>query len=372
MSPVDELLACGELRAQLAKAEDVGVIPDEVYRKCGRHGLFGLAVPAKYGGTTRPLSERVRVHEAVARLSASLHSVLVVHEMVVHAIARFGRPEVQTRWLPALATGDAPAAFALTEPTGGSTFDALGTTATPAAGGFVLTGSKRWASSGLRARVVLVVAATPGGPVALLVDGDSTGLTRRPAEPLAAFRATSMADLRFHECVVAKGNQLSATGFGLHRVATGCLTLGRILVAAGACGIAAAALETAVDHVRTRKPAAKALADHEIVRAAIAKEHVDVRAGVALTSAAAAAFDADEPDVVREAMIAKLGATAAARGATSTALRLYGASGMTQAAPVRRYAAEAQVYDLIEGGTDVLLSALGGDLVRAEVSWGWR
>ncbi|WP_345034282.1 acyl-CoA dehydrogenase family protein, partial [Kutzneria kofuensis] len=167
MSPVDELLACGELRAQLAKAEDVGVIPDEVYRKCGRHGLFGLAVPAKYGGTTRPLSERVRVHEAVARLSASLHSVLVVHEMVVHAIARFGRPEVQTRWLPALATGDAPAAFALTEPTGGSTFDALGTTATPAAGGFVLTGSKRWASSGLRARVVLVVAATPGGPVAL-------------------------------------------------------------------------------------------------------------------------------------------------------------------------------------------------------------
>lgn len=366
MSPVDDLLASDDLRAQLAKAEDVGVIPDEVYRECGRHGLFALAVPTEHGGTARPVAERVRVHAAVARLSASLHSVLVVHEMVVHAIARFGPPEAQCRWLPALAAGDATAAFALTEPTGGSTFDTLGTTAVPTADGFTLTGEKSWASSGLRANVVLVVAGSARGAVALLVDGATPGLTREPSESLAAFRATSMATLRFHECVVPKADQAGATGFGLLRVATGCLTLGRIMVAAGACGIAAAALETAVDHVRTRS-----VADHETVRAAIARAHVDVRAGVALTSAAATAFDADAPDVVREAMIAKLSATAAARQATDTALRLHGASGMTRTALVRRHAAEAHVYELIEGGTDVLLSALGGDLTRGDLTWGW-
>ncbi len=197
---IDDLVALlrrPAFREALAEAETAGTIQDEVYRECADQGLFALGVPQEHGGLDLSLLARTRLHAMVAQASASLHSVLVVHEMAAYAIAQFGRPEVAGRWLRRMATGRDLGAFALTEPAGGSDFEQVTTTVVSSAGGMRLDGTKSWASSGQRAGVVVVFAISDAGPLAVLVPTDTPGLTVRPAPDMSAFRAASMATLGF-------------------------------------------------------------------------------------------------------------------------------------------------------------------------------
>jgi methoxymalonate biosynthesis protein len=263
-----------------------------------------------------------------------------------------------------MVSGATLGAFALTEAGGGSSFEQVATTATTVSDGIRLDGSKCWVSSGRRAGVFLVFAGSDAGPVAVLVDGAASGLATVASPRLAAFRATAMSDLRFDGCVVERNCRLGPAGLGMVRVATTCLTLGRLLVAAGALSVGAAALDELIEHATRRASGPGVLADQDLVRTAVADAHVRLEAGDALLRQAAQTYDAASAQTARQAIIAKLAATDAATRAARTAVRLHGAAGLSAGSRVQRRAAEGQIYSCIEGGVEVLSLALGADLLR--------
>ena len=363
---IDELLAQEPFRTALADAERQATpITDQLYGECARRGLFALGTPADYGGLELPLTARVRLHEAIAPISPSLQSVLTVHEMAAYAIARFGPRELAERWLPVMSTGECAGAFALTEPAGGSDFAQVLSRATVCSDGIRLDGTKSWISSGLRAGVFVVFADSSEGPLALCVPGDTPGLNRTPGARLNSFGAASIATLRLSGCIVDPRCRLGSAGMGLIRVATGCLTMGRVLVAAAAVGVAASALAALITHANSRVVGRRPLAASQLVCAAVADAHVRVRAARMLTAHAAQAFDERAPEAAQHAIEAKLAATEAAQKATMDSLRLHGAAGLAADSAVLRYASAAQVYANIEGSAEALTSALGSALLRS-------
>ncbi|RUU32401.1 acyl-CoA dehydrogenase family protein [Mesorhizobium sp. M6A.T.Ce.TU.016.01.1.1] len=358
---VQDLIGDAGFREQLGRDDE---ITQELYRECGRRGLFALAVPSKHGGLGQPLADRIRWHRELGGISPSLQSVLTVHEMAVYAIVRFGGSALADRWLPVLATGDCPGAFALTEPTGGSDFADIRTTATLEDEGIRLDGTKSWISSGLRAGLIVVFAGTGQGPAAYCLPGDTAGLSRLPSPAMTAFGAASLATLELRGCVVDPNHRLGPPGLGLIRVAMGCLSVGRVLVASGALGVAAAASAELAVHANGRLVGGRPLATYQAVEQAMVDAHVRIQSGLLLTREAAEAVDDRAPEAVRRAIVAKLAATDAALKTAHDAARLQGAAGLTVDAAVSRYAAQAQVYSIVEGSADALTSALGRSLLR--------
>ena len=334
-----------------------------MYRECGRRGLFALAVPSKHGGLEQALADRIGWHRALGGISPSLQSVLTVHEMAVYAIVRFGGAALADRWLPVMATGECPGAFALTEPTGGSDFADIRTTATVEDEGARLEGTKSWISSGLRAGLIVVFAGTDQGPAAYCLPGDTPGLSRFPSPAMTAFGAASLATLELRGCLIDPGHRLGPPGLGLIRVATGCLSVGRVLVASGALGVATAASAELAAHASGRSVGGRPLATYQAVEQAMADAHVRIQAGLLLTREAAEAVDLRAPEAARRAIVAKLAAADAALTTARDAVRLHGAAGLTVDAGVSRYAAQAQVYSIIEGSSEALTSALGRSLL---------
>lgn len=366
-SAVASLLADEGFRQQLSAGERAGALPEDSLRRCGEAGLFALGVPRSAGGLGLPVADRLWIHSTVGAISPSLQSMLTVHEMAVLAISRFAEAEVRNRWLPRMCTSDCLGAFALTE-SAGSEVQELTTRLESAQGGMRVRGTKRWISSGMRARVFLVFAASDRGPAAALVPADAAGFSRTPAAPLSAFRASCLADLKL-DCLLPSSAVMKGRGLGIPLVATTCLTLGRLLVAAGALGIARAALERALRvTLRVRAPLPE-LSAYQSVQVTVARGHLATESAALMLQRAAGAFDARDAEAMSLAMMAKLASTGAALRCTQDSLRLHGAAGLTTEASLADLVLAAHTYNVIEGSPEVLLAVLGAHLARSGGSY---
>src|SRR5215813_4854822 len=100
--------------------------PYDIVRQMGKMGLFGLPFPEEYGGMGGDYFALCLALEELARVDSSVAITLeAAISLGAMPIYRFGTPEQQERWLPALVAGESLAAFGLTEPGFGS--DAGGT-----------------------------------------------------------------------------------------------------------------------------------------------------------------------------------------------------------------------------------------------------
>jgi len=101
--------------------------PYEIVRQMGKMGLFGLPFPEEIGGMGGDYFALCLALEELARVDSSVAITLeAAISLGAMPIYRFGTPEQKETWLPRLLSGEALAAFGLTEPGFGS--DAGGTT----------------------------------------------------------------------------------------------------------------------------------------------------------------------------------------------------------------------------------------------------
>jgi alkylation response protein AidB-like acyl-CoA dehydrogenase len=140
---------------------------------------------------------------------------------------------------------------------------------------------------------------------------------------------------------------------------------GRLFVAAGAVGVARAAVRLAAEHTAARVVGGTPLAERQLVRAALADASALTDGAEALLVATAAMVEQRAPDAAIAAARAKLLASRAADLATDSAGRLLGAEGCVADHPVARLLAAARAYQVIEGPTEVLQDLIGASLVRA-------
>jgi glutaryl-CoA dehydrogenase (non-decarboxylating) len=329
------------------------VIPVDLVDAFAAQGWFGALVPEQYGGQGMDAVAFGLLNEEIGAACSSVRSMLTVHSMVSHAVARWGNAALRDTWLPRLATGEVVGAFGLSEDSSGSDAADMATTAVRDGVGYRLTGTKKWITYGQRADVYLVFALCEGKPAAFLVERSAPGVDVVPVHGMLGTKASMLAEVRLTDVPVPAGALVGRVGFGIAAVATSALDIGRYSVAWGCVGILAAALRISLDHARERTSFGVPIAEHQLVQRMLADMSTAHAAARLLCLEAGELKDAGDSRTVNATWTAKYFASCQAFRAAADAVQVLGARGCAEGHPAQRLLRDAKVMEIIEGSTQL-------------------
>jgi glutaryl-CoA dehydrogenase (non-decarboxylating) len=338
-----------EVAPRAAAFERDGGIPQDLVAGLSRAGYLGATVGPAFGGPGMDDVTFGLLCEELGAACSSVRSLLTVHNMVAAAVARWGDAALRESWLPRLATGEATAAFCLTEPGTGSDAGSVACAFEDTRDGWTVTGHKLWVTYGQRADVFLVIGRSSAGPVAALVERRTPGLEIRPLEGQLGLRAALLAEVLLDGCRVPKAATLGRPGFGFSAVASTVLDHGRYSVAWGCVGIARACLDAASAYASTRRQFGTELRDHQLVRRMISDMVVDTEAARLMCVEAGRLRAAGDPGAIQATMAAKYFAARILPRVTNDAVQIHGANGVDPAYAVERHFRDAKIMQIIEG-----------------------
>ena len=322
-----------------------------------RLGLTGMAIEPQYGGSGGGYRNVAIAVEEVARGDAAASTGLIAHlSLGTSTMYRFGNEEQKQRFVPNLASGKGVAAWALTEPGGGSDAAALQTSAEQRDGTWFLNGSKMFITNADVAESMVVFATqdrTQGyrGISAFVVPQGAPGMTVTPLHGKMGMRASSTNEIVFDNTPIPGDNLLGEEGRGF-RYAMEILDSSRIIIAAQCVGIGQAALEEAVRYAQQRESFGRPIAQHQAVQFMLADMATAVHAARTCTMQAATLKDDGQP-YINEASIAKLLASEMCVNVTSQAIQVHGGYGYFKDSPVERLFRDARVTTIYEGTSEV-------------------
>ena len=345
------------IRPYSAGYERDGGYPDGLFEVLGSMGLFGLIAPAAYGGSEADyVSYALSLIELAAADGALSTIVSIQNSILISGLLKDGTSEQKQRFLPELISGRMIGAFALTESNAGSDAAAIRTRAERVAGGWRLTGSKQFITSGRIAKVVMVVAVTDPaagrkGMTAFLVPTDRIGYVVDKVEHKLGQAASDTCALRFDDLFVEDELVLGAPGDG-YRIALANLETGRIGIAAQAVGMAQAALEIAVAYAKDRVSMGRAIIEHQAVGFRLADLATRLEAARLMVLSAAALRDSGTP-ALKEASMAKLFASEMAEAVVSGAIQTLGGYGYLEEFGLAKLYRDVRVCQIYEGTSDI-------------------
>lgn len=346
-----------QIRTNSASYEREGGYPEGLFEELGSLGLFGLIAPAAYGGSDADyVSYALSLIELAAADGALSTIVSIQNSILISSLLKDGSPEQKQRFLPELISGRMIGAFALTESDAGSDAAAIRTRAQRVAGGWRLTGSKQFITSGRIAKVVMAVAVTDPaagrkGMTAFLVPTDRIGYVVDKIEHKLGQVASDTCALRFEDLFVEDDLVLVAPGDG-YRIALANLETGRIGIAAQAVGMAQAALEIAVAYAKDRASMGRAIIEHQAVGFRLADLATRLEAARLMVLSAAALRDAGTP-ALKEASMAKLFASEMAEAVVSGAIQTLGGYGYLEEFGLAKLYRDVRVCQIYEGTSDI-------------------
>jgi alkylation response protein AidB-like acyl-CoA dehydrogenase len=330
--------------------------PRDLLAKLGELGLLGVCVPEEYGGAGADFLSYVVVLEELSRGDAGVGVTVAVHTSAATLpILAFGTDEQRSRFVPPLARGEAIGAFALTESGSGSDAGSLRTAATPADGGWRISGSKQWITNGGFDGTILLFARTdpdtpgPRGVSAFVVDGGSVNVARE--EEKLGLNSSSTVDLVLEDVLVERDRLLHEEGKGF-TVAMATLDGGRIGIAAQALGIAQAGYDVAREYALERRQFGKRIADFQAIQWKLADMATEIDAARLLVYRAAWRKQQGLSHT-EEGAKAKLFASEMARRQTAEAIQILGGYGYTKEFPVERYYRDAKITEIYEGTSEI-------------------
>jgi acyl-CoA dehydrogenase len=339
--------------------EDVDGYCRSLVRKLGDAGFLQLCID----GDVRSL--------AIARATLAFHSGLADFAFAMQglgsgAIRLFGTDQQRADWLPKVASGEAIAAFALTEPDAGSDAASIVASAALCDGGWQLSGEKTYISNGGIADFYVTFARTGEGEGSrglstFIVPANSPGLS--VAERIEVIAPHPLARLRFDDVRLPPDALVGERGGGF-KVAMGTLNLFRVTVGAAALGMAGRALVEAVDFASKRRLGAGTLADNAVTQAKLAEMALAVDASALLIARAAWQQDERRRDDRRAAAMAKLHATESAQQVIDAAVQMHGGMGVTKGVKVEELYREIRALRIYEGASEVQRQIIARDLLK--------
>ncbi|MCW6007091.1 acyl-CoA dehydrogenase family protein [Micromonospora sp. CPCC 205371] len=343
--------------------------PYDVVRQMGKMGLFGLPFPEEHGGMGGDYFALCLALEELARVDSSVAITLeAAISLGAMPIYRFGTDEQKAYWLPRLTSGEALAAFGLTEPGFGS--DAGGTQTRAVLDGdeWVINGSKAFiTNSGTDITALVTVTAVtgtnPDGSKELstiIVPSGTPGFTVQPGYSKVGWCASDTHELTFEDCRVPAANLLGERGRGFAQFLR-ILDEGRIAIAALAVGLAQGCVDESVKYAKERHAFGKAIGDFQAIQFKIAD--MEMRAHTARL----AYYNAAERmlaghDFKRQAAIAKLYASESAVTNAREATQVHGGYGFMNEFPVARFWRDSKVLEIGEGTSEVQRMIIARDL----------
>ena len=328
-----------------------------------RHAVAGQA----FGGQGETVDTRTicLLRETLARHNGLADFAFAMQGLGSGPISLDGSDAQKKAYLPRVASGQAIAAFALSEPDAGSDVAAMCCEATVDGADYILNGEKTWISNGGIADFYVVFARTgeaPGarGISAFIVDADTPGfeVTHR----IQVIAPHPLATIRLTDCRIAASQRIGEAGQGF-KVAMRTLDVFRTSVAAAALGFAKRALQEALARASSRKMFGGKLADFQITQAKLADMALAVDSSSLLTYRAAWQRD-QGGNVTKEAAMAKLAATEHAQQVIDAAVQIWGGMGVVSGVMVERLYREIRALRIYEGASEVQQLIIARELLK--------
>jgi short-chain 2-methylacyl-CoA dehydrogenase len=353
----------------IGKYYEEHAFPYDIVRQMGRMGLFGLPFPEEHGGMGGDYFALCLALEELARIDSSVAITLeAAISLGAMPIYRFGTEAQKAEWLPRLTSGEALAAFGLTEPGFGS--DAGGTQTRAVLDGdeWVINGSKAFiTNSGTDITALVTVTAVtgtnPDGSKELstiIVPSGTPGFTVQPGYSKVGWCASDTHELTFSDCRVPAANLLGERGRGFAQFLR-ILDEGRIAIAALAVGLAQGCVDESVKYAKERHAFGQPIGAFQAIQFKIADMEMRAHtARVAYYDAAARMLAGD--NFKRQAAIAKLHASEIAVTNAREATQIHGGYGFMNEFPVARFWRDSKILEIGEGTSEVQRMIIARDL----------
>ena len=339
----------------------------QILRILGDAGWARFSVPSLTDeGEALDLRACCLIREALAAASPLADAVFALQCLGSMPIALAGSEELRQRWLPGVANGQVMTAFAMTEPEAGSDVSAIETRADLDGDSYVLNGHKILISNAGLADIYTVFAKTDiqagtRGLSAFVIPAETNGLEFAGAQVLS--EPHPLGEIRFRDCRIPRELRLGDEGEGF-KIGMRTLDRLRVTVAAAACGMAARALQEALDHAKSRQQFGRPLADFQLVQQKLARMSIDLTAARLLVYRAACEADLGAERVTVESAMAKAFATEAAQRIVDDAVQIIGGRGALADHPVDRLYRAVRSLRIYEGTTEIQYLVIARELLN--------
>ena len=342
--------------------------PTDIVEGMKEMGIFGLMIPEEYGGLGESLLTYALVVEEIARGWMSVSGIINTHFIVAYMVMQHGTDEQKAEYLPRMAAGELRGSFSMSEPNCGSDVSAITSRATHEGDGYVLNGQKMWLTNGGSSTLCAVLVRTDEDAPedASVYRKMSTFLIEKPAgfgEVLPGLTVPGKIDKMGYKGVdttelVMDNFALPASailggvpGKGFYQMMDG-VEVGRVNVAARACGLSARAFELGVAYAQQRTTFGKTIANHQAVGFRLADMATKVEASHQMMVRAARKKDSGERNDL-EAGMAKYLASENCKEVVEDSFRIHGGYGYSKEYEIERLYREAPMLLIGEGTADI-------------------
>jgi acyl-CoA dehydrogenase len=347
-----------ELIPREMEVEKNEALPEEVSRAIRRRAiaehLWPMNIPRVLGGLGSSVLEQVIVQEQAGRATNELWGYVGgPYNALVECDA-----EQRRKYLDPALRGDVPtaAAYAITEPEGGSDTSNLKTHAVRRGDRWVINGEKWFVTSGERAPVIIVHAMTgPGEATLFLVDQGTPGMRIKRIPEFITRTEDKHPEMRFEDCAVGGGQVLGGVGRA-NEITRTWFREERLHIAARCLGAAQRLLEEARSFCTGREAFGRKLHEHQAIGWMLADSATELYAARLMTYKTAWEEDAGRRDVKElhaKTSMCKLYASEMANRVADRAVQIFGGRGVCRDYAAERLFRHLRIDRIWEGTSEI-------------------
>jgi len=348
--------------------ESDGIVPREVWKKAGEHGLLGFAVPEEFGGPGMDdFRYNVVLDEEVAAAGASGLGFGLQNDVMTPYMVGLTTDEQKRRWLPGFVSGELITAVAMTEPGAGSDLQGVRTTAVRDGDHYVINGQKTFITNGINADLVVTVTKTDPeagahGVTLFAVERDMAGFERGRNLDKIGLKAQDTAELFFDNVRVPVANMIGQEGQGFIHLMQN-LPQERLSIAVAAVAGAENVLARTITYTKERQAFGRPIAKLQNTRFLLAELATEVDIARVYVDRCVELLNAGELSAV-DASKAKWWTSELANKVVDRCLQLHGGYGYMMEYPVAKAFLDSRIQSIYGGTTEIMKEIIGRDLTK--------
>jgi alkylation response protein AidB-like acyl-CoA dehydrogenase len=357
-----------EVAPNVAKWEAQGSVDKDMFRKAGKAGLLGMAVPEEHGGGgIDDFRFNMVIGEELMRADAMASGMCITlhNDVCLPYFTRLCDGGQAERWMPGLVSGDLMSAIAMTEPGAGSDLAGIKTTAVRDGDVYIVNGSKTFITNGINSDLVITAVKTDprerhAGMSLLVVEDGMEGFSRGRNLEKIGLHAQDTAELFFDDVRVSVSNRLGEEGRGFVYLVEN-LPQERLSLAIGSVAHAQVAFDWTLEYVKERQAFDQPIGSFQTVKHLMAEMRTEL--DVAQTYVDRQVLELNRGELSAEdAAKAKWWVTEMEKKVIDRCLQLFGGWGYMEEYPIARAYRDARVQTIYGGTTEIMKEIIGRSL----------
>ena len=357
-----------EVTPNVAKWEAQGRVDKEMFRRAGKAGLLGMAIPEGHGGggVSDFRFNAVIVEELIKGDAMASGMCITLHnDVCIPYFTHLADDAQAKRWMPGLASGELMSAIAMTEPGAGSDLAGIRTSAIRDGDVYVVSGSKTFITNGINADLVITAVKTDpeerhSGMSLLVIEDGMDGFSRGRNLEKIGLHAQDTAELFFDEVRVPVANRLGEEGMGFAYLMEN-LPQERLGLATASVAHAEAAFGWTLEYVKERQAFGQPIGSFQTVKHLMAEMRTELDIAQAYVDRQIMTLNRGELSA-DEAAKAKWWVTELEKKVVDQCLQLFGGWGYMEEYPIARAYRDTRVQTIYGGTTEIMKEIIGRSL----------